>query len=338
MKTQRQGRDRREIEGFTLVELVVSLTLVLLLATAALSLVADARHSFQRPDDVDMQQRGRGAGDLIAADLRAAGSGLDRGPLSGSLRQYLPPILPRRAGLLSPDPPTVARANAITLFHVPASASQTTVRDALNSGTLSLRVNPLPNCLPDGPLCGISKDDALLVFKEGGEFDFFSVIQTLGDAATLRPWRSGTQNYSIGTAVTIAESDTYYHDPQALQLRHFDGYLTDIPVVDGVSGLGIQYFGDPQPVRFPAPPIGVGSCLVDGGGVPVAGLLAIAPQGGSLASLPLAMFTDGPWCGSGANRFDVDVLRIRRVRITLTFTTGLAVRVDVAPRNMGWGQ
>jgi hypothetical protein len=207
--------------------------------------------------------------------------------------------------------------------------------EEVSAGALTLRVQPLSNCLPDGPLCGFSKDVSVLTFKNGGDFDFFTVVQAVGDAATLRPWRSGVQTYPPGTPVTIAESDTYYHDAQAGQLRHFDGYLTDIPVVDGVSGLGVEYYGDPQFTWFPSPPTGVSSCLVDAGGAPVPGLAALPPQGGSLASLPLGLFTDGPWCGSGANRFDVDVLRISRVRVTLTFTTGYTVRVDVAPRNMG---
>ena len=314
------------------------MTLMVVLATAALSLAGDVRHSTDQPDVVDVQQRARGAAELIAADLRAAGAGLDRGPQLGGLRWHLPPILPRRAGLTSPDPPTVARANAITLFHVPASSAQSTTRDEVSASALTLRVHPLPNCLPDGPLCGFSRDATVLTFKNGGEFDFFTVIQTLSDAATLRPWRSSTQTYPAGSPVTLAESDTYYHDAQALQLRHFDGYLTDIPVVDGVSGLGLEYFGNPQLTWVPSPPVGLSSCLTDAGGAPVPGLVSLAPQGGSLASLPLALFTDGPWCGSAANRFDVDVLRIRRVRVTLTFTTGHIVRLDVAPRNMGWGQ
>jgi hypothetical protein len=38
---------------------------------------------------------------------------------------------------------------------------------------------------------------------------------------------------------------------------------------------------------------------------------------GSLASLPASRLTDGPWCGSGDTEFDADLLRIRKVRITL---------------------
>jgi hypothetical protein len=46
--------------------------------------------------------------------------------------------------------------------------------------------------------------------------------------------------------------------------------------------------------------------------------MSILPAaGGTLASLPLAEFTDGPWCGAGSNRFDADLLRVRMVRVNL---------------------
>jgi hypothetical protein len=43
----------------------------------------------------------------------------------------------------------------------------------------------------------------------------------------------------------------------------------------------------------------------------------LAADEGSLAILPPAMLTDGPWCGSGDNEFDADLLRVRKVRVTL---------------------
>jgi len=47
---------------------------------------------------------------------------------------------------------------------------------------------------------------------------------------------------------------------------------------------------------------------------------------GSVVELPPAMLTDGPWCpDAGArNRFDADLLRIRRVRFTLRVQTAMA--------------
>ena len=75
--------------------------------------------------------------------------------------------------------------------------------------------------------------------------------------------------------------------------------------------------------------------------------------------VPLQEFTDGPWRGNGGTRFDVDLLRVRQVRVTIGVqvsspafrSTGAAfrspgfsrsarrrvpdvvVQFDVAPRN-----
>jgi hypothetical protein len=44
---------------------------------------------------------------------------------------------------------------------------------------------------------------------------------------------------------------------------------------------------------------------------------------GGLAQLPVAMLTDGPFCGTGASAYDVDLLRIRSVRVTMRVQTGV---------------
>jgi hypothetical protein len=79
--------------------------------------------------------------------------------------------------------------------------------------------------------------------------------------------------------------------------------------------------------------------------------------------LPLSMFTDGPWCGSGPTRFDADLLRVRRVRLQVRLQGPTELRgqdarfavpgasqsatrlvpdmdmtVDVAPRNLNAGR
>jgi hypothetical protein len=77
------------------------------------------------------------------------------------------------------------------------------------------------------------------------------------------------------------------------------------------------------------------------------------------------VLTDGPWCGSGGNQFDADLLRVRRIRVILrlqasdpavrgtnpsmfrepgtarssgAMAADVNVVVDVAPRNFhqGW--
>ncbi len=82
-------------------------------------------------------------------------------------------------------------------------------------------------------------------------------------------------------------SHTYYlrSDTAAsvFQLRRYDGAATDLPVVDHVVKLEFEYFGADQ------------------------------------MRLDPSLFQDGPWYpdDTDANRFDVDLLNIRRVRVAL---------------------
>jgi hypothetical protein len=82
-------------------------------------------------------------------------------------------------------------------------------------------------------------------------------------------------------------SDTYYLRSDiatnAFQLMRYDGAETDLPVVDHVVKLEFEYFGADQ--------------------------MRLAPS----------TLQDGPWSpdDTDANRFDADLLNIRRVRVTL---------------------
>jgi hypothetical protein len=142
---------------------------------------------------------------------------------------------------------------------------------------------------------------------------------------------------------------TYYlavdEESDVPQLRRFDGGSSDVPLLDHVVALRFDYFGEPRPPALlpdvllgegagpwttygaSPPPIGGASpfgfadgenCLFaveDGKHVPRLGSL------GGVALVPLGeeVLTDGPWCPSASapDRYDADLLRIRRVRVTL---------------------
>ena len=50
-------------------------------------------------------------------------------------------------------------------------------------------------------------------------------------------------------------------------------------------------------------------------------MTTLTTGGGSLAPLPISMFTDGPWCGGGSNTFDADLYRVRKVKVTVRVQT-----------------
>jgi hypothetical protein len=273
--------------------------------------------SHTQPEVVDVQQRARVAADALQRDLVMAGAGLSSGPATGPLGDYFAAVVPRRTGLKGADPYHVARADAITVYRAAAGYVQTTLRDPLSPGSLSLTVNDASNCPARNGVCGLAPDMTIVVFDQAGLFDWFTVRQIQNPIVSLHSHQPGpASGYPAGAFVAAAETDTYWHDAAARRLRHYDGYLTDVPVADNVVSAGFDYFGDPEPPERPKPPLGTANCLYDEAGNLVAGLTQLPAQG-SLARLPLSILNDGPWCGAGDNRFDADLLRVRSVRVTL---------------------
>jgi hypothetical protein len=174
----------------------------------------------------------------------------------------------------------------------------------------------------------------VIIFDTSGHFDFFTITQVQDPAAHLQhQGQDLSVAYDTGASVTQIESNTYYWcsplaggipcpgDVTAWQLRKYDGYMGDVPLVDNVVGLTFEYFGDPNPPLAPKPPAGVANCLYDAAGNYV-GLPVLMPTDGSLAPLPGAMLNDGPFCGGGSTQFDADLLRVRKVRVTLRVQVG----------------
>jgi len=184
---------------------------------------------------------------------------------------------------------------------------------------------------------------------------------------------------------------TYYlkRAGDVFQLMHYDGRQTDFPVLDDVVQLGFDYLGDPRPPELiragdaeadsrlratygPSPPAlseddpdGVWrpgeNCtwaVLDGEHQSKLSSLAEAP---GPVDLDPAILTDGPWCPAPAHpdRFDADLLRVRRVRVQIRvqappafrgpqgvlflhggtapaawYVPDQEIRFDVAPRNM----
>jgi type II secretory pathway pseudopilin PulG len=176
------------------------------------------------------------------------------------------------------------------------------------------------------------------------------------------------------------------------QLMMYDGTSNpDVPVVDNVVGLSFSYYGDPQPPIMrkaltepvgpwttygappyvaAVPPFGAGeNCTFvnDGTPTPRPRLATFAAASEALVKLTPAQLTDGPWCpnDAAATRFDADLLRVRRVGVTLRVQAGAAalrgpagllftyggtatttatwvpdqeLRFDVAPRNLNLGR
>jgi hypothetical protein len=305
--------------GYTLIELLVSTAIMVTITGAIFSLMNPAQGNAQtQPEVADMQQRMRVGNDTLFKELVMSGAGPYQGPITGSLVNFFAPVIPRRLGRLNPDAATVFKDNTITLSYIPNSYSQTTISAAMPNVSAELKTSGQANCPADaGNLCGFTEGMDVIIFDTSGNFDMFTITQVQDSAAHLQHrGQDLSKPYDVGASVTQIVSNTYYLNTQTNQLMRYNGSDNDVPLVDNVVDLKFEYFGDPNPPVAPKPPLGEANCLYDAAGN-YNGMATLAADEGSLAALPGAMLKDGPMCGGGTNQFDADLLRVRKVRVTM---------------------
>jgi hypothetical protein len=311
-------------------ELLVSTAIMVTVTGAIFTMMNPAQGSAQtQPEVADMQQRMRISQETLFKELLMAGAGPYQGASTGSLVNYFAPILPRRTGRLNPDPTTGAasfRSDAITLAYIPNTYSQTTISDPMPPNSAELKVIKQSNCPKGDDLCGFEIGMNVMIFDTSGNFDSFVITQVQAAAGHLQHrGQNLTYEYPAGAQVSQVTNYTYYLDRTTNQLMRYDGIATEIAIADNVVDLNFQYYGDPIAPKAPkpsGPALGTANCLYDANGNYI-GPPDLTPTDGSLAELPAAILTDGPFCGSGSNAYDADLLRIRKVRVSLRVQTGV---------------
>jgi hypothetical protein len=312
----------------------------------------DPAHGVLRtaPERADVQQRARVAAASLSEALGRAGAGPAYGPAAGSLAEQIAPVLPFRIGRRNPDPEGTARPDALTVLSVPAGARQTTLAVPLKAQSGQAIVDLAPNCPQGDPSCGFEPGVDVLVIGAHGRFALFSIIAVQGTTLSLQHnTRDSSYVFPAGAALVEASSRTFslradVTTNQTQLVRYAGDGGGDVPVVDHVVGLSFRYYGVGQPPAVikppestegpwstygPRPPLATDQPTLHPVGENCAFQLDVAtaaavPRLASLGSgdrveLPIAQLQDGPWCpdSSDPNRFDADLLRIRRIAATV---------------------
>jgi prepilin-type N-terminal cleavage/methylation domain-containing protein len=350
--------------GFSLVEMTIALAIVLVVTGAIFAVMNPAHGAFHsQPEVIDMQQRLRVSVDAIANDLMMAGAGTVT---------YFPAVLPIRRGLIAGDSAAAYFDDRVSLLYAQPGGGETTLTMPTDAGTM-LYVTSAN---------GFAPNVLAVVFDETGAYDTFRVT-AIQDAPPALVHAGGalSKTYAAGASVARIVSATYWMRADttsgASELMRYDGWQSDVPVADDVIGLAFEYFGDPSPPILrkalsepegpwtsygPKPPeidVDDAATTVYGSGenctfAVIDGATASRPEmihlgSSSLVTLTASQLTDGPWCPDPADprRYDADLLRIRRVRVTLrvrasrTFFHPLPDRqsiFDVTPRNLSLPQ
>ena len=250
-------------------------------------------------------------------------------------------------------------SDTITIMYVPPTSAQTTLSATMPSNSAELKVKSQDGCDKKNALCGFKEGMQVMIFDDSGTSDVFSITEVQSDALHLQ--HKGTdlsKKYEVNnTYVTQIAAATYWLKTDTVaetyQLMRYDGYQTDAPIAENIVGLAFEYFAEPSKpvvlknvndtvgpwtnygpkppdvvINNPADTWGAGeNCLfMVSGGAHVARpeMPDLGPVNGPLVKLTPQQLTDGPFCpdASIANRYDADLLRIRKVRVTLRVQVG----------------
>jgi hypothetical protein len=243
-----------------------------------------------------------------------------------------------------------ARQDAITVVAMETAAPQAMVMESLPGPGTAIRVAALSACSLADAACRMHPGARALITDGSSAWDVLSLTGVSADGTLLEHADDAlSRQYGDGAIVGEIETTAFSVriDPasRVTQLRRVTTGSSDLPVLDHVTALSFEYFGDPAEPQVTddgdgdrrrttygplPPPAGIDdpqdgwaageNCVFSRlEGQPRSRLVSLPADGSGLARLPLSTFSDGPWCPDGAspNRFDADLLRIRLVRVTL---------------------
>jgi hypothetical protein len=352
----------KEGRGFSLVEVLISTAISLSATLIACRLAAGAQANWRvAAARVDLQQRARAATDLLSRTLLEVGAGPQAGPAYGALSRYLPAVLPRRVGLRGAQPFDQVQRDSFTAIRVLADATHATLSLPMAPGSAAMELAAVAGC--PVPTCGFAAGSTAMLIDPDGSYDTFTVTDVGATSLTVRPRGPGSgRTHRVGSPVLSIDSSSFFLDRSTFVLHRYDGDASDVPAIDDVVAMDVRYYGATQAPVWPRPPAGEANCLYDAGGGYQSALMPVLAGVGGLVELTEAMLTDGPWCSSGATRFDADLLRVRRIRISVrlqasdpavrgrdrqrfanpgpatretSLVPDVSVSIDVTPRNLG---
>jgi type II secretory pathway pseudopilin PulG len=353
-------------EGFGLAEILVATAIVLVIAAGLLEIAAPASVGFGREQAAnDVQDRLRAAADVLRQQLLEAGSGPGFALAGLPLGLVVPAVLPCRVGRRQADPPGTFRDDAISIVAgLPSSAAAAIAADFQGSAG-RVPLSAVPGCPVGSPACGLEAGADVLLLASSGRWDRFGIVAVEGASVTLVGRGAVTgRRYAAGSWLIPVAFATYYLRPgsgaDGPQLARYDGNESDLPFVDHLVRLAFEYYGDPQPPRLRAQPGALGDVMTYGPSPPPPGvdddqdawgpgencvvaagapgrlprLTDLGPPQSPLRRLTAESLADGPWCpdATAANRFDADLLRIRKVRVTLRAEAWHEARRGADPR------
>jgi type II secretory pathway pseudopilin PulG len=234
-----EWRNRGRVSGFTVVELLIAMTITLLIAGAIAGVTQPARDAFDRvPADLDLQQRGRMAIEVMSQALRSAGRNVAAADRLGSLSDLVPV-----ASVFEPDESGEFTSLEVIVPATDAAQGVLAADQAGAAAAITLAVAPCPDVRD---VCGFTPGSTALIADGLGQFDVFSIASTDPGARRFAPAIALSRAYPTGSIVVEVDRSTF---SLALQPDGSHSLVRETaagavqPIVDFVSGLSFLVSG-----------------------------------------------------------------------------------------------
>ena len=187
--------------GFTLVELLIASTLLLLISGAVVALALPARDAMERGlATADMTSSARVALEAMVADLREAGAG---GAVGSRVR--LADIIPVAMALRDLDHEDIASpGSALRVITVRQGSAQAVLEHDVPAGAVSLQLNLAGPCTSMQPRCGFEPEMPAIVYDDSRA----SQLRVLAVTDTGRLTVAPPVPFAIAAGASVSEIDT----------------------------------------------------------------------------------------------------------------------------------
>lgn len=231
----------RRPHGFSVIELLIALAIVLSIAGLLAQVVEPGRLAFERvPAELDLHQRGRTVIDVITRAVRSTDTDVAATAALGAFADLLPVV-----SLTDPDG-TGSRYSTLTVMAPVANAAQGTLDIAQASATaaLTLAVTACPNVKE---VCGFNPGTTAVIMDGAGHHDVFIVASTIAASRTLTADRAFSHVYPAGSAVIEIDRHTFALAVQgdgSYSLLRLTAAGAAQPVVDHIAELSFHAAAD----------------------------------------------------------------------------------------------
>jgi prepilin-type N-terminal cleavage/methylation domain-containing protein len=229
----------RSRNGFSLIELLIAMTITVLIAGVLASVAPPAREAFDRvPAELDLQQRGRTAIDALSQALRSSGKNVAATELLGSLSGLLP-----TASVSEPDESGAFTELTVIVPVRDAAQGVLSADQAVPGASFFLATTHCPNVKD---VCGFTPGSTAVIADGAGHYDVFSIASTDAVARRVSPTHALSRWYPEGSVIVEADQFTFSLALQAdgsysLIRRTAAGAIQ--PIVDFVTGLSFGVIG-----------------------------------------------------------------------------------------------